>query len=80
MSVLDIDEDRILDIQFQVSLVCYVYIIQVYLTSSNHCMQEFEDYMLKLQDIYCSYSDKCTLIIMGEFNAHQNGYNFVNAV
>ena len=80
MSVLDIANDRILDIQFQVSPVCYVYIIQVNLSSSNHCMQEFEDYMLKLQDIYCSFSDKGTLIIMGDFNVHQNCYNFVNAV
>lgn len=77
VSVLDIDDDRILGIQIQISPVCYVYVIQVYLPSSNHCMQEFEDYMLKLQDIYSSFSDKGTLIIMGDFNAHQNGYNFV---
>ena len=56
----------------QVSKECYEYIIQVYLPSSNHCMQEFEEYIFKLQDICSSFVESGTLIIIGDFNAHLN--------
>ena len=35
-------------IEYQVTKGCYIYIIQAYLLSSNHCMQEFQEYMQKL--------------------------------
>ena len=69
---LNIDDDRLIGIQVLVSRECYVYIIQLYLPSSNHCMQEFEEYIFKLQDICSSFVESETLIIMGDLNAHLN--------
>ena len=31
-------------IEYQVTKGCFIYIIQAYLLSSNHCMQEFQEY------------------------------------
>ena len=67
-----------MDIEYQVTKGCYVYIIQAYLPSSNHCMQEFEEYMRKLQDICSTSIDKGTVGLMGDLNAHQNGSTFLN--
>ena len=39
-------------------------------------MQEFEEYMQKLQNICSTYSDKGILVLMGDLNAHQNGSTF----
>lgn len=55
----------------------FVFIIQVYFPSANHRMEEFAGYLLKVQDICSMYSDKGTMVIMGDFNAHSNGQVFV---
>lgn len=77
VSLLNIDDDRIIGIQYQLSERNFVFIIQVYLPSANHRMDEFESYMLKLRDICNMYFDKGTMVIMGDFNAHRNGPIFV---
>ena len=76
VSLLNIEDDRLMGIEYQVTKGCYIYIIQAYLPSSNHCMQEFKEYMQKLQDICSTYSDKGTVVLMGDLNAHQNGSTF----
>ena len=65
--VVNIDDDRIAGIQYQVSKDNYVYILQVYLPSSNHPVSTLSDYLLKLQDICSLYGEKGTLLIMGVF-------------
>lgn len=77
VSLLNIDDDRIIGIQYQLSESNFIYIIQVYLPSANHCMAEFEGYLSKVQDLCSMYSEKGTLLIMGDFNAHRNGQSFV---
>ena len=52
VAILNIEDDRIVGIQYQISSNNYVYIIQVYLPSSNHPISELSDYLLKLQNIY----------------------------
>ena len=73
ISLLDIDDDRLVGIEYQVAKEYYMYVIQMYLPSTNHCMQDFKEYMQKLQDLCSVYSNKGILILMGDFNAHQNG-------
>ena len=77
VSLLNIDDDRIIGIQYQISKDNFVYIIQVYLPSVNHALAHFDEYLLKLQDICSMYNEMGTLIIMGDFNAHINGRIFV---
>ena len=76
VSLLSIDDDRILGIKYQISIDNFVYIIQVYLLSANHTFSQLGEYLLKLQNI-CMYIEMGTLIIMGDFNAHVNGKQFV---
>ena len=45
--------------------------------SANHALPHFDEYLLKLQDMYSMYMEMGTLIIMGDFNAHINGRIFV---
>ena len=51
VSLLSIDDDRILGIQYQISKDNFVYIIQGYLPSANHTFSQLDEYLLKLQDI-----------------------------
>ena len=39
VSLLNIEDDRLMGSEYQVTKGCYAYIIQAYLPSSNHCMQ-----------------------------------------
>ena len=77
VAILNIDDDRIAGIQYQISKDNYVYILQVYLPSSNHPISELDDYLLKLQDICSLYGEGVPLLIMGDFNVHFNGEKFV---
>ena len=77
VAILNIDDDRIGGIQYQISKDNYVYILQVYLPSSNHPISELSDYLMKLQDICSLYGERGTILIMGDFNAHFNGEKFV---
>ena len=43
--MLDIDDDRLVGIEYQVAKWCFIYVIQIYLPSSNHCVQDFTEYM-----------------------------------
>lgn len=77
ISVLDLDDDRLIGIQYQLSKDTYMYIIQVYLPSANHNIGKFEEYLFRLQDLCSIYSDRGTLILIGDFNSHLNGVNFI---
>ena len=77
ITLLNIDDDRIIGVQYQLSESNFIFVIQVYFPSANHRINEFELYLCKLQDLCSMYSDKGTLIIMGDFNAHRNGRVFL---
>ena len=72
ISVLPIDDDRIVGIQFECSKNCFLYIFQVYFPSSNHSFSKFIEYVEKLNDIIQSYRDKGIIVVMGDLNAHLN--------
>ena len=57
VSILSIDDDRILGIQYQISKDYFVYIIQVHLPSANHTFSQLDEYLLKLQDICSMYTE-----------------------
>ena len=77
ISLLNIDDDRIMGVQYQLSKDRFVYIIQVYLPSANHSISQLEDYLTKLQDICSMYTEMGTLVIMGDLNVHINGRLFL---
>ena len=77
VTLLNIDDDRIIVVQYQIAENNFMYVIQVYLPSANHSIKEFESFILKLQDICSMYLDKGTLVVMGDFNAHINGQLFI---
>ena len=77
ISALNIDDDRMIGLQYQISENTFIYVIQVYLPSANHSVEDFETYLCKLQDILSMYADRGTLVVMGDFNAHLNGRTFV---
>ena len=66
---LDIDDDRIIGIQLQLSKSEYMFIFQVYLPCVNYNCDAYTECIAKLYELYCTYSDKGTPIFMGDFNA-----------
>lgn len=58
VAILNIDDDRLVGIQYQVSHDSYIYIVQTYLPSANHPISELNDYLLKLQDVCSIYSSR----------------------
>lgn len=74
---LDIDDDRVIGIQFEISTDVYMYIFQVYLPSSNHSINYFKEYIDVIFDLYSQYCNKGVVIFIGDFNAHINGRSFV---
>ncbi|XP_053395834.1 uncharacterized protein LOC128555985 [Mercenaria mercenaria] len=66
---LNIDDDRIIGIQYQVSKQQYIFIFQVYLPCSNYSILTFRDYIDKLYNLWSMYSENGTVLFMGDFNA-----------
>ncbi|WAR26167.1 hypothetical protein MAR_011871 [Mya arenaria] len=69
VSPLPIDDDRLIGVQLQLSPLQYMYFIQVFLPCSNHTSLIFRDYIDKLYDLWCSYSQWGTVVFLGDFNA-----------
>ena len=67
---LSFKDDRINGLQLEISPLNYVYLFQVYLPCSNYQMASFYDYLDKLSNLLGSYSDKGTVIIMGDLNTN----------
>ena len=51
VTLLCIDDDRILGVQIEMSESSYIYLFQVYLPCSNHSIQIYREYIEKLADI-----------------------------
>jgi exonuclease III len=69
VSVLPIDNDRILGIQLSLGPGAFVYIFQVYLPCSNHTVDKYVEFIEQLYDIWCKYNELGTVMFMGDFNA-----------
>ncbi|MEW8562290.1 MAG: hypothetical protein AB2541_09300, partial [Candidatus Thiodiazotropha sp.] len=67
---LNIDDDRIVGIKYEINTTCSIYLIQVYLPCSNHSIENFRDYFDRLQNIIHYYSEKGLVILMGDMNTY----------
>ena len=70
ISQIELEDDRLIGIQLQLQSGVYVFIIQVYLPSSNNGMCVYNEYIEKLDDIIHIYTEKGKVIILGDFSAH----------
>ena len=66
---LNIDNDRIVGMQLQLSTSNYLFIFQMYLPCVNHSYEKYCDYINVLYDLYNMYSDQGLVVFMGDFNA-----------
>jgi hypothetical protein len=48
---LDIDDDRLIGIQFQISKSIFIFFFQVYLPCSNHSITKLREYIDKMYDL-----------------------------
>ena len=67
---LSTDDDRILGIRYELTPTECAFFFQVYLPCSNHSIAVFRDYMDRLYNIIQIYSDKGTVVLMGDINAY----------
>ena len=63
---INVEDDRI---QMQISSTEHMFIFKVDLPCVNHRYEIFVEYVNKLYDLYCTYSEKGTTIFIGDFNA-----------
>ena len=70
ISLLSIENDRIVGIQYAYPNSDNLYFLAVYLLSSNHSMEKFRDTLDLLWVICNSYSMQGIVTIMGDFNCH----------
>jgi len=73
---LDVDDDRIIGVQLECTKTCYMYIFQTYLPSCNHPINRFREYIDRLSELIYYYSEKGTVIVMGDLNANLNSIHF----
>ena len=80
------DDDRIIGVKFVLNHNCSLYFFQVYLPCSNHPISSYRDYIDRLRNIMSLYSEKGTVVLMGDMNvnmatasihAHATGRLFV---
>ena len=64
----NIDSDRIVGIRYDFNEKSPLFILSVYLPSSSHCIEEFNEYLDYLWALYDSLSTECFVIIMGDLN------------
>lgn len=80
ISILNIEDDRIVGIQLEVSQNDYVFVFQVYLPCSNHPVVSYTDYLDKICNLINIYSEKGTVLIMGDFNANLMSSRFHKSI
>ena len=72
---LELNDDRIIGFQLHISPFDYIFIFQVYL--DYHvliiAMMCIRNFISKLYDLYCIYSERGTPKFMGDFNADITG-------
>jgi hypothetical protein len=74
---LPLEDDRLIGIQIHLQDHSFIFFIQVYLPSRNNGIERYNEYIDILCDVIYRYSNKGKVIIMGDFNAHLQGYSFL---
>ena len=64
------DDDRIIDIKYEIDADNFVYFFQTYLPCGNHSIDLFRDCVDRLQNVISVYSEKGMVVIMGDINTH----------
>ena len=67
---LSLDDDRVIGIKFEINRDNSTFLFQVYLPCTNHPIDMFKEYLDRLQNILSLYSEKGTVVLMGDFNAY----------
>ena len=67
---LSLDDDRVIGIKFEINRDNSIFLFQVYLPCTNHSIDMFKGYLDRLQNILSLYSEKGTVVLMGDFNAY----------
>lgn len=67
---LSFEDDRVIGLQYEVNPSESLYIFQVYLPCSNHPVNNFYEYVDKLDSLLGLYSEKGVVMIMGDINAN----------
>ena len=65
----NIDSDRIVGIRCDLNNSVPLFILSVYLPSSNHNIDEYDEYLDYLWALYDSLSAKSIVVAMGDFNS-----------
>ena len=79
-SLLEIDSDRIIGVEVVLSDSTSIYVLCVYLPSSNLSDDLFHEYLDMLEELYVAYSLNGTVVIIGDMNVKIAGpkYMFVS--
>ena len=64
------DDDRIIGVKFVLNHNCSFCFFQVYLPCSNHPISSYRDYIDRLRNIMSLYSEKGTVVLMGDMNVN----------
>ena len=67
---LSLDDNRVIGIKFELNRDNSIFLFQVYLPCTNHSIDMFKEYLDRLQNILSLYSEKGTVVLMGDFNAY----------
>ena len=76
-SLLEIDSDRIIGAKVVLSDSTIIYVLCVYLPSSNLSDDLFHEYLDMLEEFYIAYSLSDTVVIIGDMNVKTAGPNYV---
>lgn len=66
----DIGNDRIICIRVNLSMSQHIYIVCVYMPSSNVSLSNFKSHMERLEDVINQLFYRGKVVVMGDFNAH----------
>ena len=80
ISRLALDDDRIVGIKYEIDTSSCIYFFQVYLPCVNHSIDVFREYIDRLQNLLSLYSEKGTVVIMGDFNTYLPDVNLRDRV
>ncbi len=70
---IELGDDRIIGIRYEMAKDCYLYVFQVYLPCSNHPMDYYRENIDNIFNLLSMYKDSGVVVVMGDFNAHING-------
>ena len=73
VSVIDIDDDRIVGIDISLNNNAHLVIFSVYLPSTNYSNDYYSEYITKMSDLFAQYSVYASVIFLGDMNTQIKG-------